>query len=340
MAKIPDVSGLLEKDATEKLEALGLVVERREVSSTTVNAGTAIGTEPKPDVDFAPGDRIILDISSGPAPDVLVAVPDLSGLTVPASRRVLESFGLKQGKYTRQYSDLMPKGAVLSSTPATGEMVPAGSIVAVEISDGPKVRWAEYIVPVVVAILGLIVVLSILWVLLKGGGFLAQIADKNVARGLITFLIAISTVGIAFILAVSTMVSPQTGDDAGRFDRGKQVLSILIGVLGTIVGFYFGSAPDAPAQQPQTQEEAAPNPSAAGAVGQAYAQPVISTEGLVAPIVWSADPELPRALSMSATGELSGTPTAAYPRTTVAITGRDSSDPPKTVEATIELEIR
>jgi hypothetical protein len=28
-----------------------------------------------------------------------------------------------------------------------------------------------------------------------------------------------------------------------RFTLGKEVLTILIGVLGTIVGFYFGSAP-------------------------------------------------------------------------------------------------
>lgn len=33
-----------------------------------------------------------------------------------------------------------------------------------------------------------------------------------------------------------------TGQADKRFDRGKQVLTALIGVLGTIVGFYFGSS--------------------------------------------------------------------------------------------------
>jgi len=76
------------------------------------------------------------------------------------------------------------------------------------------------------------------------GGFLDRLSDRAVARGLITFLITFTTVGIAIILAVSTIFG-STGDESDkRFDRGKQVLSVLISLLGTIVGFYFGSSTD------------------------------------------------------------------------------------------------
>src|SRR5437870_1757919 len=80
----------------------------------------------------------------------------------------------------------------------------------------------------------------ILWGLSGNRGFLASLSDRTVAQGLITFLITVTTIGLAIILAISTIVSDGGEDADKRFDRGKQVLSVLIGLLGTIVGFYFG----------------------------------------------------------------------------------------------------
>jgi hypothetical protein len=95
---------------------------------------------------------------------------------------------------------------------------------------------------IALAILGVIV-----WGLWGKEGFLTSLQEIPVARGLITFLIAITTMGIAVMLAISTIFG-ESGDDQDKtFDKGKQVLSVLIGLLGTIVGFYFGS-PDKVAQ--------------------------------------------------------------------------------------------
>lgn len=71
---------------------------------------------------------------------------------------------------------------------------------------------------------------------------LVAIASVEVARGLITFLIAFITIVIALILAVTPFTSKEQ-DYKERFALSKEVLTTLIGVLGTIVGFYFGSAP-------------------------------------------------------------------------------------------------
>jgi hypothetical protein len=73
-------------------------------------------------------------------------------------------------------------------------------------------------------------------------GFLAGMAKTDLARGLITYLFAVVTIGIAVALVLSTLVGPEPSDaNDGRFQRGKEILSLLLGVFGTIVGFYFGS---------------------------------------------------------------------------------------------------
>jgi hypothetical protein len=83
--------------------------------------------------------------------------------------------------------------------------------------------------------------------LYKGGVIdkcmIESLADENIARGLITFLIACGTILISLIVCVGALLG--RGDDAKEsFFRAKEILTILVGILGTIVGFYFGSATD------------------------------------------------------------------------------------------------
>jgi len=67
-----------------------------------------------------------------------------------------------------------------------------------------------------------------------------RLSDQVFARGLITFIITISTIGIAFILVYQAFFSFEPSDE--RFRRGREIFTGLMGVLGTIVGFYFGAA--------------------------------------------------------------------------------------------------
>jgi hypothetical protein len=74
---------------------------------------------------------------------------------------------------------------------------------------------------------------------------LQQLADTEAARGLITFLVAVTTVGIAVILIVwMASVTGTAPEDKERFAFGKEILTSLIGILGTIIGFYFGATLD------------------------------------------------------------------------------------------------
>jgi hypothetical protein len=75
---------------------------------------------------------------------------------------------------------------------------------------------------------------------------LQELSDPKIARGLITFLIAVTTVSIALLLTFFAICANLDGDAdekkivEANFSKAKEVLTILIGVLGTIVGFYFG----------------------------------------------------------------------------------------------------
>ena len=78
------------------------------------------------------------------------------------------------------------------------------------------------------------------------GGLLKFLSSIPGARGLITFLIAIGTIAIAVILTLASVIMEASDTDAlkERLSKGKEILTVLVGVLGTIVGFYFASNPD------------------------------------------------------------------------------------------------
>ena len=90
---------------------------------------------------------------------------------------------------------------------------------------------------------------------------LGQLAKVEQARGLITFLFAVATVGIALIIVLAIFLSTGTPEEVKeRFQMGKDVLAVLIGVFGTIIGFYFGSQLAQPGEIETRIEAEAPPP--------------------------------------------------------------------------------
>jgi hypothetical protein len=275
-------------------------------------------------------------------------VPNVVGLTRPAAEAILKSAGLVVGAVKTRHSNSVPDGGITSTDPDAGTLVSPGSAVEFDLSNGPEPNWTQYIPTGLFALLGIIILLLIVYgITEKDQKFLTNLANKEVARGLITFLIAIGTAGIAIILAISTLVL--TEGDAGdkRFDRGKQVLSVLIGVLGTIVGFYFGSDTNIvkqtnPTAQAQTlAQNIATATLPDGAANKAYPSTTLQTTGLIAPLTWSVDPALPAGLVLDAkAGTISGTPTAPMPKKSFKFTVRDSSMPAVTSTADLKLEVK
>lgn len=70
------------------------------------------------------------------------------------------------------------------------------------------------------------------------GRVLTHMGGREFARGLITYLFAVTTIGTAVVLVLAALMG-EIGDRA--YQRGKEILALLLGLFGTIVGFYFGA---------------------------------------------------------------------------------------------------
>jgi hypothetical protein len=111
--------------------------------------------------------------------------------------------------------------------------------------DEKKVDAADLLNPIV--LLAFIIVLSVISligaaVLGFDKGVLGNMSRSEFARGLITYLYAVVTIGTAVVLVLSALLAPADDAHEKRFQRGKEILALLLGVFGTIVGFYFGQA--------------------------------------------------------------------------------------------------
>jgi hypothetical protein len=70
--------------------------------------------------------------------------------------------------------------------------------------------------------------------------FFVSLSKPEQARGLITFLFAVSTIAIITLIAITTFWMDEEEVQA-RSEKAKDLLTIIIGVLGTILGFHYGS---------------------------------------------------------------------------------------------------
>jgi len=99
--------------------------------------------------------------------------------------------------------------------------------------------FAALLLPLTTLLMVIVIILLIYKSLTGTHTIFEPLSKTEAARGLITFLIALVTVSIAIILALYGLFG--TGERVKeQFALVKEVLNLLIGILGTIVGYYFG----------------------------------------------------------------------------------------------------
>jgi hypothetical protein len=265
-------------------------------------------------------------------------VPSIVGLSRDAALTALLQASLVEGMETKVISEA-PVNTVTRTIPVAGTQVPQGSKVDVDISVGSRrQKWWENTSSFIFSVLGIITLFTLLAVLAVSlfthNGPLEELGNLEIARGLITFLIAFTTVGIALILTISTVVTQDSPENDKRFDRGKQVLTTLIGVLGTIVGFYFAGIQGAGMSAPTPAITSTVLPS--GTVGAKYTDTQLAESGGTPPFKWKAD-GLPKGLLLDESGVLSGIPTEQVDGKSVKVTVTDKNSKSDTKELKITI---
>ncbi|MEF3120770.1 Stk1 family PASTA domain-containing Ser/Thr kinase [Kocuria flava] len=134
LAVVPQVAGMDAAVAETAVRDAGLVPERDEVHSDDVSEGDVVATDPAADTRVEQGSTVVLEVSLGPAE---VEVPgDLAGRSEEEVREALEAAGLDPGPTRTVNSAWVPRGAVVTTDPASGTRVPSGSEVELVLSTG------------------------------------------------------------------------------------------------------------------------------------------------------------------------------------------------------------
>jgi serine/threonine-protein kinase len=139
----PAVLQLSPQEATERLEAAGLDVEEGEATySDTVEAGLVLSTDPSAGERVLKGTDVTISLSLGRA---VALLPKLTGVTEDqAQDRILDA-NMAFGKSTKAFSETVPEGIVIASSPKGGETLRFGTVVDLVVSKGrrpiPVGKW-------------------------------------------------------------------------------------------------------------------------------------------------------------------------------------------------------
>ncbi len=119
---VPSLLDKLYDEAVKALQDLGFTVKKEEVFSDRVKAGAVVTTKPAPNEQVEPGSEVVVVVSKGPE---LVAVPDVSGMTIDDAVAALRDAGFEVGgpygppKARRAYS----------TSPGAGTKIKKGALV-------------------------------------------------------------------------------------------------------------------------------------------------------------------------------------------------------------------
>jgi serine/threonine-protein kinase len=132
---VPTLVGKSVADATNALHQAGLGVgTQQDQTSTTVPAGTIIGSDPAAGQQVAPGTAVSLIVSSGAQP---VDLPDVTGESVDQATADLQQAGFQVQLDPNQVYSEQPAGTIASQNPPAGQ-APQGATITLTVSKGQQ----------------------------------------------------------------------------------------------------------------------------------------------------------------------------------------------------------
>ncbi|MEV7086606.1 Stk1 family PASTA domain-containing Ser/Thr kinase [Streptomyces sp. NPDC093085] len=137
---VPSVLGRSEADARARLAKEGLDTEVTRDFSDTYDRGTVMRTDPEPRARVRGSGPVTVVVSRGPK---IVQVPDVVRRSLDEARSDLKKAGLAAGLVTREFSEDVPRGSVISSKPGAGTEIRPDSGVALVVSKGAAIEMPE-----------------------------------------------------------------------------------------------------------------------------------------------------------------------------------------------------
>ncbi len=134
LKEVPDVVDDGRRAARRTLTDAGFTVEDRPTASDSVKKDRVIAQTPSAGSQARAGQKVILDISTGPE---LVGVPDVVDSSEADARAKLENAGLRV-KTSEQEDEEKDPGTVLAQDPAGGQKIPRGDTVTLTVASQPK----------------------------------------------------------------------------------------------------------------------------------------------------------------------------------------------------------
>ncbi len=132
---VPDVAGLsLDEAKTQVADSHLTVGQVTQVYDEKVPEGQVIGADPKAGTRLKPGAAVTLVQSKGRQP---IDVVDYTGKNADDAVAALTQAGLQVDATRQEYSDTVPKGAVISQDPSSGTLY-KGDLVTLVVSKGPQ----------------------------------------------------------------------------------------------------------------------------------------------------------------------------------------------------------
>ncbi|MFT4200417.1 Stk1 family PASTA domain-containing Ser/Thr kinase [Gordonia sp. (in: high G+C Gram-positive bacteria)] len=130
--KIPDVKGQSKADAVKALKALGFtVVKTEKIDSPADLLGKAVKTTPPAGTDTEVNSVVVVHIGEGPKK---VTIPELVGETEDRARAILKQLGLNMTVVPGDSE--MPRGEVVTTSPAAGATIADDQTVTITVSRG------------------------------------------------------------------------------------------------------------------------------------------------------------------------------------------------------------
>ena len=132
---IPNVKGMTEDAAVDKLEEAGFEVELKEDYNDTVEAGKVISQSPGANSLGNKGDTVTITVSLGKR-IVMVKVPSVKGYDLETAKAILTDAGITPVVKEEQYHDTYKKGIVIEQSAEVGTEVKQDSKVELIVSKG------------------------------------------------------------------------------------------------------------------------------------------------------------------------------------------------------------